>query len=115
MGPHRVAAPMPKTNTPDKHVTNSEAIAKTGFPDFDTHQTAARLRYLPRPLNHAPAVLLQLLDSQRQLRGTWGHLPKPDFASLRKHLPQDRWPSRDQQDSDIINWARQRPKHFTNA
>ncbi|CAK0902222.1 unnamed protein product, partial [Prorocentrum cordatum] len=60
MGPYRVAASMPNTNTPDKHVTNSEAIAKTGIPDFDKHQT-------------------------------------------------------DQHDSDIINWARQRPKHCTTA
>ncbi|CAK0907931.1 unnamed protein product [Prorocentrum cordatum] len=30
MGPYRMAASMPQTNTPNKHFTNSEAIAKTG-------------------------------------------------------------------------------------
>ncbi|CAK0884320.1 unnamed protein product, partial [Prorocentrum cordatum] len=110
-----VAASLSKTNAPDKHVTTSEAIAETGVPDVETHKTTARLRYLPRPLNHAPAVLLQLLDSQRQREGTWSHLLKQDFTFLRKHLPRDRWPSKNRHYSDIISWARQRPKHFTNA
>ena len=88
MGPYRVAASLPKTNSPDKHITSNEAIAKTGIPDFSTHQTAARLRYLPRLLNHAPAVLLQLLDGQRQRKGTWSRQLKSDFAFFRTHFPE---------------------------
>ncbi|CAK0808802.1 unnamed protein product, partial [Prorocentrum cordatum] len=37
-----------------------------------------------------------------------------DFGA-RQHLPRDRWPSKDLQDSDIAAWTRLGPKHFTNA
>ncbi|CAK0832991.1 unnamed protein product, partial [Prorocentrum cordatum] len=115
MGPHRVAASMPKTNSPDQHIADAEAVARTGAPDFSTRQTAAHLRYLPRLLNHAPAALLQLLDGQRQRKGTWSRQLKRDFDFLRKYLPRERWPSQTQYDCDVISWARQKPKPFTNA
>ncbi|CAK0895001.1 unnamed protein product, partial [Prorocentrum cordatum] len=115
VGPCRVAASLPKTNSPDQHISEAGAIAKTGVPDFITHQSTARLGYLPRLLNHAPAVLPQLLDGQRQRKGAWSLQLKKDFNFLRTHLPRERWPSQTQHDHDIINWARQKPKLFTNA
>ncbi|CAK0840247.1 unnamed protein product [Prorocentrum cordatum] len=115
MGPCRVAASMPKTNSPDQRIAEADAIARTGVPDFSPHQTAARLRYLPRLLNHAPAVRLQLLDGQRQRKGTGSRQLKKDFDFLRKYLPKERWPSQTQHDRDVINWARQEPKLLTNA
>ncbi|CAK0886708.1 unnamed protein product [Prorocentrum cordatum] len=115
MGPCRVAASLPKTNSPVQHISEAEAIVKTGVPEFITHQTTARLRYLPRLLNHAPAVLLQFLDGERQRKGTWSRQLKKDFDFLRKYLPRERWPSQTQHDRDVINWARQKPKLFTNA
>eukprot|EP00959_Pyramimonas_sp_CCMP1952_P457871 9475676-Pyramimonas_sp.AAC.1 len=90
MGPCRVAASLPKTNSPDRRISEAEATAKTGVPDFITHQTTARLRYLPRLLKHAPAVLLQLLDSQRQGEGTWSRQLKKDFDFLRMYVPSTR-------------------------
>ncbi|CAK0907823.1 unnamed protein product, partial [Prorocentrum cordatum] len=115
MGPYRVAASLPKTNSPDLHISEAEAIAKTGVPDFIAHQSIARLRYLPKLLSNAPAVLLQLLDGQRQRKGTWSRQLKKDFDFRRTYLPKERWPSQTQHDRDIINWARQKPKRFTNA
>ncbi|CAK0875669.1 unnamed protein product, partial [Prorocentrum cordatum] len=113
--PYRTAAGLPKANSQLHHFTATEVVAYTGIPDFDHHQSAGRLRYLPRLLRHAPQQLLQLLDNQRRRKGSWTYMLFQDFDFLRTYLDDQRWPTTSKLDSDVFAWARTTPKHFTNS
>ncbi|CAK0855883.1 unnamed protein product [Prorocentrum cordatum] len=113
--PYRTAAGLPKTNSQLHHFTATEVVAYTGIPDFDHHQSAGRLRYLPRLLRHAPQQLLQLLDNQRRRKGSWTYMLFQDFDFLRTYLDDQRWPTTSKLDPDVFAWARTTPKHFTNS
>ncbi|CAK0850222.1 unnamed protein product, partial [Prorocentrum cordatum] len=113
--PYRTAAGLPKVNSQLHHFTATEVVAYTGIPDFDHHQSAGRLRYLPRLLRHAPQQLLQLLDNQRRRKGSWTYMLFQDFDFLRTYLDDQRWPTTSKLDPDIIAWARTTPRHFTNS
>ncbi|CAK0798722.1 unnamed protein product, partial [Prorocentrum cordatum] len=61
---YTVAVGPPKANSPKHLFISKDVVALTGVPEFGHHQWAARVRYLPRLLNHAPIQLLQLLGTQ---------------------------------------------------
>eukprot|EP00959_Pyramimonas_sp_CCMP1952_P133094 2782380-Pyramimonas_sp.AAC.1 len=104
----------PRTNSPTLHITAREVIAATGVSDFSTHQSIARLKYLPRLLNSAPRVLLRLLDNIANLKRGWVQLLKNDFNFHRTYLRPGRWHAESQEDHHIDR-ARRMPKEFNSA
>ena len=70
----------------EQHVPNVEVLANANRPPPGTMARIRRMRYLPRLLNHAPSMLLRLLDANAHMDGSWTKIITDDTEWLHLHL-----------------------------